>query len=638
MNKLFTCFFIAVFIVSAKAQTQTAQQGTQPYGKVDMADLEMTFCDFEKDANAEILFDKGMVYFDQNYNLIFERHIRLKIFKDNAKDEANVRIEYYGGNQAEYLSGVQGETINLNNGNIEIIKVDKKLIYKQTIDKQRNAMVFSFPNVQKGSVIEYKYTVTAASVADFPDWCFQSHVPTRYSELTTSIPNILYYKNLVMTNRPLIKNSSEVKAMANIPSLPDEPFMTSRRDNYQRILYQLSSINAGAASQTISDTWEKVGENEMGYDDFGGQLNKKLAGEEDIINKAKSLKSADDKISYIFNEVKNNMKWNEVDERYADEGTAKAWEKKTGNSTEVNLILYHLLHKAGLKAYPMMVSTRDHGRINPAYTSKYQFNKTVAYVPLENDKYYILDATSKYNIYNEIPKNLLNGYGFYMDKENKKYDLLPLVKTTPAREVTLINAEIKPDGKMNGTAQVNSFSYYRINAMQKYKTDGEKKYIDALCGGDNSLKVSSVKFENREVDTLPLRQDFDFNHDLTDSDENYIYFKPNLFSTVFNYPFLSENRFTDIDFGCQNTSMLSGNYKLPAGYKIDAMPKSISMSMPDNSITFKRVVGVQEGSLVIRYTLNFTKSIYFKENYASIRDFFKKLNEMINEQVVLKKS
>ncbi|MDB5018709.1 MAG: hypothetical protein JWQ84_3541, partial [Mucilaginibacter sp.] len=486
------------------AQTQPVVTPTQPFGKIDKADLEMKSCDFEKDANAEILFDKGSIYFSPDYDLILERHVRTKIFNDKGNDEANVRIEYFGGDRSEYITGVQAETINLNNGNIEITKVDKKLIYTQTVDKLRTALVFSFPNVKPGSIVEFKYTLTAQSVSDFPDWYFQAHIPTRYSELATVVPNILYYKKLEMVNHPFVKNTDDIRSMANIPSLHDEPYMSSRKDNLDRILYQLGSINAGALSKSFSDTWTKVGEEEIDFDDFGGQLRRKLEGEELIMNKAKSIKSNDEKIAYIFNEVKNNMKWDDHDERYTNDGTVKAWQKKIGNSTEVNLILYHLLSKAGIDAYPMLVSTKKNGKVNPAFTSRYQFNRTVAYIPIDSNRNYILDATGKYNIYNETPASLLNGYGFYMDKENKKYELVFLQKTNPVRQVAVINADIKPDGKINGTAQLNSFSYNRINAVARYKTDGEKKYIDYLRDDNNNLKISSIKFENMEVDTLPL--------------------------------------------------------------------------------------------------------------------------------------
>lgn len=637
MNKIFTAIILGALTLSVKAQTSSSPT-TQAFGKIDKADLEMKTCDFEKDANAEVLFDKGSVYFSPQYDLVLERHIRIKIFNEKGNDEANIRIEFFGGNRSEYITNLQAETINLNNGNLEFTKVDKKLIYTQNVNKLRTAMVFSFPNVKPGSVVEFKYTLTAESIGDFPDWFFQANIPSRYSELTTSIPNILYYKKLVMVKHPFIKQTDDFVSMANIPSFHDEPFMSSRRDNLERILYELSSVNASGISLAFSDTWQKVGENEAEYDDFGGQFKRKLEGEETILNNVKTLKTNDDKIAYIFNEVKNNMKWNEEDERYTNDGTKEAWGKKIGNSTEINLILYHLLQKAGLNVYPMLVSTKKHGKVNPAFSSNYQFNKTVAYIPVDSDKYYVLDATSKYNMYNETPSSLLNGFGLSIDKENKKYDLVFLQKTTPVRQVALINGEIKPDGKLSGTVRLNSFDYYRIAAIRKYKTDGEKKYIDYLENGDNNLKISGVKFENMEIDTLPLTQNIDFKLDLAGSDGTYIYFNPNLFISQQDNPFLSEHRYTDIDFGYRGNFSSSGIYKEPAGYKVDALPKNISMTTPDRSISFKRLVVEQDGMIAVRYTVDYKKSIYFKEDYPDLHEFFKEMNEMMNEQIVLKKS
>lgn len=638
MNKIFTLLLSAMFAVSVNAQTPSVPPTTQAFGKINKEDLEMKVCDFEKDANAEVLFDKGEVYFDSDYNLILNRHIRIKIFNDNGKDEANIKVRYYGGNRSEYISNVQAETINLNNGMIEFTKIDKKLIYTQRVDKLRNDLIFSFPDVKPGSVIEYKYTLTASSVWDFPDWYFQTNIPTRYSEIKSTIPDILYYKNLIMVNQPYVKNTNEVKAIANIPSLGNEPYMSSRKDNEEKILYELTSINTQTFHESFSDTWEKVSKEFRNHPDFGEQFKRKLTGEEELIAKAKSLKSDAEKITYIFDEVKNRMKWDEEDVRYTNDGTVEAWSKKTGNSTEINLILYHLLQKSGIKALPMLVSTKKNGKINPAYPNGYQFNRTVAYVPVDSSNYYLLDATSKYNIFNEIPQNLLNGFGLYINKEGEKSDLLFVQKTTPVREVTVMNAEIKPDGKMTGTVQINSFGYNRIVDVKNYKTDGEDKYIKALSNGDNNLKIASLKFENLEVDTLPLIQNFSFNLDLNGSDDNYIYFRPNLFSSAFNNEFLSEHRYTDIDFGYMSNDAINGMYKIPSGYKVDAMPKSVNMSMPDNSIVFRRIVGEQDGSVVVRYSLYFKKSLFFKENYPEFHDFFKKMNDMMNEQIVLKKS
>lgn len=59
--------------------------------------------------------------------------------------------------------------------------------------------------------------------------------------------------------------------------------------------------------------------------------------------------------------------------------------------------------------------------------------------------------------------------------------------------------------------------------------------------------------------------------------------------------------------------------------------------MPDKSITFKRVIGEQEGYIIVNYVINYVKSLYPLADYPDIHAYFKKMNEILNEQIVLKK-
>jgi hypothetical protein len=157
MNKFYTFLLLGSIAMSVKAQTQATTPSTQPFGKIDKADLEMTSCDFEKDANAEVLFDKGTIVPQMDLNresrtptLIMERHTRIKVFNKFGVNEGNIRIVYTSYAQTIVIADLQAETINLNNGKIEITQVDKKGIYTETVDKIRSALVFALPNISTG--------------------------------------------------------------------------------------------------------------------------------------------------------------------------------------------------------------------------------------------------------------------------------------------------------------------------------------------------------------------------------------------------------------------------------------------------------------------------------------------------------
>jgi Domain of Unknown Function with PDB structure (DUF3857) len=636
MNKIFALLFLSLLAFTANAQTVLT---TQPYGEINKADLEMKTCDFEKDANAEVLFDKAEISYRFS-SIIMQRHKRIKIFNDKGKDQASVRVEYLGAHNDKEISEIDAQTINLNNNVIEYTALDKKLIYTEVVDKNKRAMVFTFPNVKAGSVIEFKYKWHTPYPYNYPDWYFQKQIPTRYSELQASFNKDYTGKMIRKVHQPFYRDTSfflngknhnqgdkYLWALNNVHSIKTEPFMTSMRDNVQCILFQISYGER---------TWLKICNALVNDDDFGKQLSIPLNNENEILAKAFELRTDDEKIAYIFNTVKTRIAWDNINDFYTYQGIEKTWNKKKGNSTEINLIICRLLKQAGLSAYPVIVSTS--GKIEAAYATTYQLDKTVSYIQVDSTKQYVLDATDKYNVYNEIPIDLLNSNGLYIDVEKKIYRIMQIQSPLPTRQNTFVNAEIKSDGKMSGTANINSFSYNRIKSIKKYKTDGDKKYTDYLKEGDNNLKITSLKFENMEVDSLPLTQNIAFTLDMPGTDENYIYVNPNLFTGLNPNPFLSEERFSDIDFGCLNIYTINGRYKIPTGFKVDVLPKSTNTTIADKSIMFKRVVAEQDGYIIVHYIINFKKSLYSKDDYPDIRAFYKKMYEMLNEQIVLKKS
>jgi len=363
MIKTLSIILFCSIIIRANGQTNSVKpppevKGAQPYGQVDIADLEMKQCDFEPDANAEVLFDVGKITFsDDLLKITNEVHKRIKIFSEKGGKEANIRIEYFPGNQFEYIRGIEAETINLVNGKPEVTKLDKKLIFTKVIDNSRSEIDFALPNVKPGSIIEYKYQWNSAFY-NMPVWFFQDNLPVRYNELKTSIPEVFYFREHFQGMHGLTKIDNktesatigrgggfsgitvyvETRIMANEHSLPDEPFMSSFVDNVHCVIFQLVSIKSLAGfSERFSDTWAKVGGILADADDFGGQLKRSLGNEQELIVKAKAFKNDEDKISYLFNRVRDAMKWNEIDCWYTVGGTVKAWEKKVGTSAEIKL-------------------------------------------------------------------------------------------------------------------------------------------------------------------------------------------------------------------------------------------------------------------------------------------------------------
>ena len=619
----------------------TAKAQIRGFGNIDTADLRSTTCDFEKDANAEVLFDRGRVNFSMAGYLTLERHRRIKIFNEKGKEFASVRIEYDRMYGVDHILNMEAQTINLQNGEIVRTKIDPKQFYFEHTDKSKDALTFTFPDVKSGSVVEYRYTLERNIVTNFPAWYFQSEIPTHYSEFDVYFSQRLQFKAFTRTNKRFSQDTTMIGghlwAAADMPSSKSESFMRAPDDALQSISLLLTSIkDFNGKTLELDDSWEKLGKtlvNAKGYK----ELDEHLGGEDTLIKHAVKLRSDDEKIAYLFSAVRNTIGWNGFENWASSEGIKTAWKKRTGNSAEVNAALCHLLKNSGVKAYPLLVSTRENGLLDPAFVDMFQINNLVTFVPVDSSKYYILDASQKYNTYNQVPYNLLNSYGLCLNRDKGQYEMIFIENKAPARQVIMIDAEIAADAKMKGTGQIASYRYNRSADLEAYKKLGEDKFKEYLNGRDNSVKISNLVLDNLQVDTLPLQQKFDFTYELNNSD-NYIFFTPNIFTPMHDNPFLSEVRNSSIDFGYGGDRVIIGRYKIPTGYSVQSLPKNTNIVMADKGVRFKRTLEERDGYLSLRYEMNIRRTRYQRGDYSDLRAFFKQMYEMLDEQIVLKKT
>ncbi len=616
------------------ANSSSAQ--VQPYGVIDTTDLKMTSCSFEKDANAEVLFDQAIVHYEFDM-IVMIRHKRIKIFNDKGMNEANIQLLYSDDMYGNRIKDIEAETINLGGNKIEYASVDKKLIYNKSIDKFTKAIMFAFPNVKSGSVIEFKYKELIYNPFNYPYWFFQSFIPTRYSIIDAGFEKNYKLEGFARKFQQLAIDSvvkstdgeekEHVIAMSDIKSYKEEPYMDYPEEYRESVFFKVKH-------PTI--TWLQICENLLSSPDFGQQFDVELKNSDTIIAKATTFKTADEKIRYVFNTVKKNINWNKTDNWYTDDGVKSAWNKRVGNSTEINLILYDLLIKAGIKAYPALLSTHEHGKVNFLYPSITNFNKTMVYCPIDSVNNYVLDASSAYNTYNNTPFDLMGVDALLIDPSKKKFAIFQ-VKNKPIKISDLIEGSINSDGEFHGNAQTSNSANDRETDLREYNELGEKKYTDQVQSKYNGLKITSLKFENVDDDTLPLIQNFTFSYNLATSDGGYMYFTPNILNETKTNPFLSETRIADIDFRGMYNISINGRYTMPQGFKIEVLPKSMILKMPDNSITFKRLINDNQGVIEVHYLVFYKKSRYPQQQYADLRDFQKKMYDLLNEPVVLKK-
>lgn len=634
-----------------------AQKEIPKFGDIDKADLQLKECEFDKDAAAYKLLSIGDVSYDvrdRSFTIITDKRVRIKVLKEKGLERANVKIQYYSASGYELIRGIAGVTYNLDNGGqITKTKLDKSSIYIKRINNRLSEVSFTLPDVKVGSVFEYKFTDEKKSIENVPDWYFQDDIPTRYSSFTTKVPTIFRFVSQMLAYQQVeqkketvndniyygstsISNQSDEKTyiMQNIPALRDEPYMGAEKDYLQRVVSQLSRIDyPDGRSDEVMSTWPKLTEELLNDEDFGLQLKKNLPHTKDLDDALKNVTDDYQKMFVIHDYVRKNMNWNGNENIYSSDGIKSAWDKKSGSNAELNFILIDLLRDAGVKAFPLLVSTKDNGTVNTIYPFLDQFNNAMTCV-LIGDKRYVLNAADKYNPANLIPYDVLNNEAFVVDKEYGGWIRLTNSKDRWKNFVS-IYANIDSSDLMEGKATIYSYGYSKNPRVKEWEED-KSSFKDRFTKSFSAMKVKDLEVKNENADTLPLEQKLDFSLPLSSSGE-YKYFTLNLFQGLEKNPFIDDDRKTDIDFNYPKFYTIMGKIDIPEGYQFEELPQNIKMIMPDTSIVMERLIQPVDNSINFRITLNFAHSYYPASSYPAFHEFYKQLFSKLNEQIVIKK-
>lgn len=634
-----------------------AQNEIPEYGKIDMSDMLLKDCAFDKDACAYKLLSLGDVNYEMangNFNIVNYRRVRIKILNNEGLKKAHTTIQFYNSSGYKAVKDITGITYNLDNtGNIITTTMSKDSIKSKKINNKLAEVSFNMPDVKVGSVIEYEYSYVDKSIGNIEDWYFQDDIPTRFSLYNVAIPymfkfetTVYAYQEIEQENSVINQNAtfrrdklayaSSVKSyiLRDVAALKKEPFMGSAKDYMQRIAFRLTQVEYGnGEKEEVNSEWPKVTKDLLSDPDFGIQLKKKLNRTKRLDDSLLNASDDYNKMAIIYEYVRKNIKWNGDESVFASRDVIVSWEKKSGNTADLNFALIILLKDAGLQAYPLLVSTNENGVIDTHNPLLRQFNVTMACVIIDGRKY-ILNAADKYNSPNLLPSNVINNNGFIVDTEIAGF--IPLTTgNTISRNVVAVVAMITPDDTLRGSASIKSYDYAKDMEVKRLR--GEKDTLETFYTKSyDGMKINCSDFTNLEMDSVALQQEFDFSMPLT-IDGNNKTFTLNLFQGFDKNPFEAEKRNTDIDFNYKRFYTIEGHIYIPDNYHFKEIPKNVKINMSDSGITMERLIKKEKNSLEFSITMEINNTFYQYKSYPILHDFYNRLYSALAEQIVLER-
>jgi hypothetical protein len=672
---------ILLFILSASFSICFAQNKVK-FGKIDRSDLEMKHYPTDSSARAAFLFDKAETELEYQdgvnaWSLSFKRHLRIKILDKSAFDLANFTIALHNTrSEREKITAFSAATYNLVNGKIEATKFKKNELLKEVKSENWSVETAAMPKIQEGSIIEIKYEIRSPFVWNLWDWQFQYDFPVRYSEYNVYYPEWFQYstkfkgydlqyvktlesktdrRNIFFTqkSRPLAggqtrvsRNNVDYQRMhygwvaEEMPAFVSEAYISNKNNYLVKVDFELSGTKfPNSTWKSYTKSWSGLNNTLLESSAFGVQIKKGktkfLAAEAKQLTA--SLATTNDKIAAIYTHVINKMAWNKEANKYISSSLKNAYEKGKGNVAEINLILMAMLQQAGLKAEPLLLSTRKNGFLNPLFPALAQFNYVVAAVTLEDGKMLLLDATEKILPMHLLPTRCINDKGLLVRKDREDWvSLKPNGKYNITRALDLsLNEDMEWEGKM----KVRCKDYAAGKLRQSYYgKENEAAYITSLESNINGASIKDYSMEGlksiskgvKESCTIKIKEQVMDGGDM-------LYFNPMMDFGLEENPFKLKERAYPVIYPYPQSNTYSAMFTIPEDYAIEELPEKALVTLPNNSGTFSYSAKVQGNKIIFLSWYKINKYLFLPDEYSVLKEFYNIMVEKQNEQIVLKK-
>jgi len=631
-----------------------AQREPMKWGKIPRADLEMKTSPQDSNASAVILGDIGEVAFT-SYGVVFTRHRRIKILSEAGYKWGDHAIPYYKSVRAP---DIDGQTFNLAaDGSVQCVKLDKKAVFDEQVSGELHRVRFTLPDLSPGAVVEYRYIVHSFSPFGLA-WEFQTHEPTRWSEFRIAIPEGIEYvpvwqsieglhvdefKTYIQLlfdgarSSQVIENTAHGWAMRDVPALREEPFMTTLDDYVAKLRLQLDQIHLWRILELkYAPTWEKLAVMLMTSEGFGRQIAQHGVLRQQAEMLTAGLNTPEEKMRAIYDYVRATMTWNGKYGIFTNENLDKAFQARRGNGSEIALTLTSMLRFAGLEAHPVLISTRDNGKLVQLYPLLDQFNHVLTYVKV-GDREYWLDATDSFRPHDLLPVAALNEIGWLVDKKNPRWINIP--NSGSFINQTSVFAELSADGTISGRLVSNDGGYNglfdrRTLRDKKAEEHIRDKWLNDLAGA----RLDSFKISYRDSTHRPLVTEAHFfASEHAQVAEDKIYFNPILVGRSKENPFKRPERTLPVDFAYGHTLTYTLLLTLPEGYLVEELPKNIIISLPNNGGQFRRLAQIEGNHLQVISQM-VIRQIHFEPiEYKALREFYDRIVAAHAEPVVLKR-
>lgn len=637
-----------------------AQAPPMVWGSIPDSDMKMTSFPSDTNASAVILCDYGQSYFNDDLDLVFKKHTRIKILTAKGYEWANQSFILYSGSSKERVSKIEGVTYTLSKDG-EVVKTELKDddIFKEKIDDENTRYRFTLPAVTPGCIIEFQYTISTDNWLFVRDWNFQYSEPVVWSEYRFLVPTTIAYGGVTMGYEPFtFRETNEVDhnfsgtatgvfgrdfkkckqlryAVRDLPAIRDEPYITTIDDYKQKLNLQLSEyfIPSRGSVTKVLNTWQTVVNELVDHENFGEKIDdtRRIRALTEELTAGSA--APDEKIRKIYDWITTSIVWSGERRMFAQQDVNDILDSKKGNSADITFLFLSMLKSIGINGDPVILSTRDNGRLQDLYPILSQFNYVLAKVTVDSTVWYV-DATDPLRSIDLLPVNVLNVRGLVVKEDSVNWVTINTPKRSVVLSLTTLN--VHADGSLTGSCE-DAFKDYA--SISKRRGLDDKKEIEfareTFETGPLSIDIDSVQIEEKDNSSRPLKlKAWISSNTYAQGNGDLIYINPHIIHRITENPFKTKNRKFPIDYAYGRELTTIVNITIPDSFEIKESVLNRSYSVGSREAEFTRRVQHDSARIQIITRFLIQKSEIAADKYERLQNFYNQIVAAESDQFV----
>ncbi len=605
-------------------------------------ELEMTSDPKAPGAAAVYLYREEIVDNIRGFESTYER---IKVLSEKGLDLATVRLPYAVG--FDDKPEVHARTIHADGTVVPYTEKPSELVDVKGKNFQVNSRVVTLPDVEVGSILEFRIKTHRNMYSPFPYWAIQQPYFVHKAHYFFYTGPLFHaaFEALLRTGDKVAadpKKGEYTLDLADVPPLPDEELMPPLNLVRWRVQFYLTEFaTTGAFWDNAAVQWGKTAD----------EITKPTPTLKNAVTGIVSPSDADEtKARKIYAAVmalentdfaREKTHAERKKEKLKDVKTLDdIWKQHSGSSDALALLYAGLGRAANLAVWPMEVVDRSRALFDDGYLNAGQIEDYIAVAEI-NGKDIFLDPGERMCPFGRLHWKHTLTTGFRLTAKGGIVARTPGYKDSTMSRIAVLNVD--GAGGVKGTVHFAMSGpdalYWRQMTLRSDTDEVKKEFNDSmkeyfpegvLADFDHFLGL-----EDYSVELLAIVK---VSGSLGTVTGKHLFLPGLFFESRVSHPFVTQDkRVTPVDMHYARLTEDDVTYILPPEYHVEDMPSASDVSWSDKAV-LKIQSKANEGAVQVVRSLACNFAFLNPKEYPDLHNFYQKVATSDQQQIVLTSS